>query len=262
MTIPDPQNKRLLLNHFLNDTVLFAYHIGDLDEFFFDKCEWLTLPNRDNNELKEVILIYRGIEIPSVLAFSRTDEFGQFFKESLPKLPDRFNCHYQEPFRDILSNSFNETDHGQYMKMLLVPTAFRPAMRDDEEIRRLDRSHLEELLALYDRAYPENYFDPRMLDTGKYFGFHTDGKLVAAGGVHAYSNEYSVAVLGNLTTDPEYRGRGIATRVTSRLVRELIDENKVITLNVKANNEPAFRSYRRLGFKLIHTYREGYFERK
>ena len=69
--------------------------------------------------------------------------------------------------------------------------------------RRLGESDIIQIKDLYDRSYPENFFDRRMLGTGKYFGYFEDGKLIAIAGIHVYSEKYRVAALGNITTDIE-----------------------------------------------------------
>jgi len=101
-----------------------------------------------------------------------------------------------------------------------------------------------------------------MLDTGKYLGCFKDDELVGAAGVHVDSDEYNIAVLGNITTHPDHRRHGIATRLTGALVGELVEEKKTVSLNVHSENDPAIRAYRRLGFKIIHRYREGLFTRR
>jgi predicted GNAT family acetyltransferase len=102
-----------------------------------------------------------------------------------------------------------------------------------------------------------------MLDTGKCFGYFGNDQLLAAAGVHVYSVEYDIAVLGNIATAPAHRGRGLGTLVTARLVSELVAENcGCICLNVKADNTAAIRCYEKLGFSTVHDYEEGLFVRR
>jgi len=147
-----------------------------------------------------VILIYKGLGTPTVLAFGITDKFEQYLKDRRKDLPDKFFCHYQDHSRKIFTEQFKESDLGDHLKMGLNANQFRPAMSDDQDVFRLDQSYVEELRELYALAYPGNYYDPRMLDTGKYFGTKVDEKLVAVCGVHVYSTEFNMAVLGNITT--------------------------------------------------------------
>ena len=251
-------DKNLLYRHFEKDPVLFGYHIGDLDDFYFDDCRWAS--NLDGRgEISESILIYDGLAVPTVLAFGIGHGLNDLLEELLPVLPDRFYCHFQRDYRPILLGRFTEESLGTHHKMKLVSS---PGHRDNalgDRIVRLDLSNSEELKNLYNRSYPGNYFDVRLLKTGKYFGYFDGGRIVAASGIHVYSGEYNIAVLGNIVTDPDYRNRGLATAVTSRLVDELVSEGRLVTLNVGAANHPAIECYRKLGFEKIHEYEESIF---
>lgn len=116
---------------------------------------------------------------------------------------------------------------------------------------------LLELEHFYTEAYPNNWFDPRMLGTARYVGCRrTDGRLVAVAGVHVYSPRYEVAALGNVATLPSHRGRGYGSRATAHLCSRLVEEGLVVGLNVRADNVPAVRSYRRIGFRVVAEYDE------
>jgi ribosomal protein S18 acetylase RimI-like enzyme len=110
---------------------------------------------------------------------------------------------------------------------------------------------------LYAAAYPGNFFVPRMLETGYYFGIRRGGMLASVAGVHVFSRPYKVAALGNITTRPDFRGQGLATAATVRLCQELRGAGiEHIGLNVKADNQAALECYKRIGFKQIADYGE------
>lgn len=71
-----------------------------------------------------------------------------------------------------------------------------------------------------------------------------------------YSPTYRVAALGNITTDPDFRGRGYASPVVAALCRDLLRTVEHIGLNVKADNLAAIRCYRALGFDRCSQYGE------
>jgi ribosomal protein S18 acetylase RimI-like enzyme len=58
--------------------------------------------------------------------------------------------------------------------------------------------------------------------------------------------ELSMAVL------PEYRGRGIGTRLLTRLLQVAANHHSAVSLSVDTDN-PALRLYRRLGFEVVGT---------
>ena len=127
---------------------------------------------------------------------------------------------------------------------------------DCSETVRLSGGDLKDLLHLYDRSYPGNWFDPRMLETNQYFGIRKDGRLISAAGVHVYSERYGVAALGNITTDPDHRNQGYGRTVTARLCQSLSERVDHIGLNVKADNDIAISCYNRLGFEIVASYAE------
>jgi predicted GNAT family acetyltransferase len=98
-----------------------------------------------------------------------------------------------------------------------------------------------------------------MLLTGKYFGYLHKGRIVSVAGVHVDSEEYGVTVLGSIATLPKFRGKGLATLVTARLLKELVGKREVITLNVDSKNIPAVKCYSNLGFVKTHVCEEGLF---
>jgi predicted GNAT family acetyltransferase len=120
----------------------------------------------------------------------------------------------------------------------------------------LTPADVEDLQTFYQASYPGNWFDPRMLETGQYFGVRRTGKLVSAGGVHVYSPQYNAAALGNIATHPNFRGQGLATAVCAKICQLLLQTVSNIGLNVHVDNQSAITCYERLGFERIGVYGE------
>jgi len=255
-------DKPRLRRHFEKDEVLFSYHLGDLDEFFFPHCQWIVKYEERRARIAEAILVYTGGKTPSVQAFGMTDRFNDFLSEAVDILPHCFYGHYKSDSKAAFLARYEMRPLGRHLKMKLGKVIDYPMNKNHAHVLRLDQSHLPKLLALYARAYPENYFIERMLDSGKYFGSLVDNRIVAVAGVHVDSVEYKTAVLGNIAVDPEFRGCGLGKLVTSQLVRELVDDGKTICLNVMEDNAPAIRIYESLGFSKVHEYDEAFFERR
>ena len=57
-----------------------------------------------------------------------------------------------------------------------------------------------------------------------------------------------LAVVGNVLTHVDYRGRGFATAVTGAVTAELLRTCDQVVLNVRSDNPPALNAYRRLGY--------------
>jgi ADP-ribose pyrophosphatase YjhB (NUDIX family)/GNAT superfamily N-acetyltransferase len=121
----------------------------------------------------------------------------------------------------------------------------------------LSPADLAEVEGFYRAAYPGTWFQPRMLETGRYVGIRRDGALVCVAGVHVWSPTWGVATLGNVATLPARRGAGLATAACARLCLTLLDDGiDVISLNVSADNVAAIRAYEKLGFAHAADYVE------
>jgi ribosomal protein S18 acetylase RimI-like enzyme len=196
-----------------------------------------------------------------VLAFGLTEDFEPLLREALSLFPKSFFCHFQVASRPVFIDVYEEEKLGTHLKMKL--RQFNPADdSDNQAIGRLEPSDFPTLHQLYERAYPGHYFDEKMLTTGKYFGWFESGKIIGVAGIHVFSPEHKIAVLGNITVDLENRGRGIATKLTSRLVQELLPDTDTICLNVRADNESARTCYLKLGFETVCEYEEAKFSLK
>jgi len=253
-------DKKRLEKFFHSDPVLFSYHLGDLDDFYFDDCQW-AVRYGTKPVIEDCILVYHGLTVPTVLAFGITDDFKYLLNELIPILPRQFYSHYKSESQPLFTQRFSYTDLGRHQKMKLENrSAHENFLSDDIGLIRLDLSHEQALRELYEKAYPGNYFDTRMLRSGKYFGYLDESRIIAVAGVHVDSDEYGIAVLGNITTDPDRRGEGLATRLTARLVAELTGEGKMICLNVKTDNSQAIHCYEKLGFVRVCQYREAFFQ--
>ncbi len=114
---------------------------------------------------------------------------------------------------------------------------------------RLSAADLPALLSLYD-LFPNSHFRPGLLEEELFYGIREGTAIVAAGGTHVIALPYGLAVLGNIFTHPEQRGRGCAQAVVSALVTDLLAQGcQDVILNVETENAPAIHVYTKLGFQ-------------
>lgn len=237
-----------------SDPVLHLYEIGDLDPFFWPHTVWFGL--RDREQLRAIALLWVGQDMPTLLGYHREpDSLRGLLSLLAPILPSHFYAHLTEGVADALESRFSGRLHGHYRRMVLRDRSALPSQRYPL-VRTLTRDDLPAVLDLYQRAYPSNWFDARMLDTGMYRGWFEDDALIGVAGVHVYAPEQGVAALGNIAVDPNLRGRGLATQLTGALCRELLQTVDDIGLNVHADNAAAIACYRKLGFELAARYDE------
>ena len=237
------------------DVYQHLYELGDLDDFFWQHTTWYAL--QDQGRVQQALLLYTGTGDPVLLGLASEPLTGlkALLRHAAGFLPRRFYAHFSGDAVTALEADYRYVSHGLHHKMALLDPA-RAAGVDTSAVVRLSGSDLPELQAFYAASYPENWFDPRMLETGCYYGIRQDGQLASVAGIHVYSPRYRVAVLGNITTHPEYRGRGLCTAVSARLCQALLPDMEHIGLNVKAGNQSAITCYRKLGFQWVASYEE------
>ncbi|MFI7606445.1 GNAT family N-acetyltransferase [Micromonospora sp. NPDC049366] len=250
MPVRAEHDRAVLAGLLSRDPVRHVYQLGDLDDFFWPYTSWFR---RDD----QVALLYHGVDPPTLLAFAappRVTELAALLTELAPVLPPRLYAHLSPGLEAALSPRFRLDGAGAHLKMALTDAdALARVAPLGQPLGAVDLPQLREL---YARAYPGNWFDPRMLETGHYLGVREGGVLVAVAGVHVWSPVYRVAALGNVTTDPVARGRGLAAGVVAALCRRLRASVDHVTLNVRADNGPAVRLYTRLGFTPVAEYGE------
>ncbi len=109
-----------------------------------------------------------------------------------------------------------------------------------------------ELNRLYQLGFA-SWLPASAIADGLYYGIRVGGRLVSAAGTHVISPAGRLAVVGNVMTHSDFRGRGYATAVTGAVTAELLRFCDQVVLNVRADNPPALAAYRRLGFQVNVT---------
>ncbi len=143
------------------------------------------------------------------------------------------------------------------------------AAQDAIVVRRASRQDLPEVVSINRRCLPENYpewyFEEHLQKWGKAFYVAEDTRARRVVGYVMTRVEYGVGfvVKGfirrghiiSLAVLPEYRRRGIATRLMEAALRSLRDEYgaREVYLEVRVSNTPAINLYKKLGFRVIHV---------
>jgi len=253
-------DKDLIERYLRLDTPLHIYEIGDLDDFFWGHTTWFAAVGQAR--IHSLALLYSGCALPTLLALAEPVEepLGELLRSIARLLPRRFYAHLSPGLSEVLAgvepDGFRLEPHGAHCKMTLVDPR-RLSEPDTSAVEPLSAADLPQLEQLYRDSYPDSWFEPRMLETGCYFGSRSDdGRLVSVAGVHVLSQRYRVAALGNVATHPQLRGRGLAAATCAKLCRSLLAVADHIGLNVRADNAAAIRCYERLGFAITARYEE------
>ncbi len=254
MTFMCLHDKEEIFSFLKKNIYLHIYSIGDLDDFFWDYTMWYGLKAED--EIKAIILVYSGTQIPVLLALTDSVSYMKDLISSVVHLlPPKFYAHFSPGVEEPLKGKYRLKSCGTHYKMALKNRGIVNII-DTKHVIQLSRGDLSDIEAIYRESYPGNFFDVRMLDTNFYYGIRESSGLASIAGIHVYSREYGVAALGNITTHPDFRGKGFAKAVTAKLCTSLLETVEHIGLNVKADNRVALRCYGSLGFEIVCDYEE------
>jgi ribosomal protein S18 acetylase RimI-like enzyme len=236
-----PTTDRALLRGFLeHDRLYAAYAICDLEEREFGRTRWGAAFDRD--ELIAVGLEYSGPTPQPLFVMGRTDGISAVLRDVIrpraayiaarPVMLPSIEAHYR-------------VDAGPQMIRMWVDRArFRPY---PATVERLLPVEISELNRLYQLGFA-SWLPASAVADGVYYGMRVNGQLIAAAGTHVVSHGARLAVVGNVLTHADFRGRGFATAVTGAVTAELLRHCDQIVLNVRADNPPAISAYRRLGY--------------
>lgn len=222
------------------DRLFAAYAICDLEDKEFAKTRWGGA--FEGERLVAIALEYSGLTPQPLFAMGRADGIEAILRDIV-----RPRAAYVAISPDAVAavGSLYRLDPGpQMVRMWVDRSRFRPYPAD---VRRLLPSDIGELNRLYQLGFA-SWLPSSSISDGVYFGVRVGGRLVAAAGTHVISREARLAVVGNVLTHVDYRGRGFATAVTGAVTAELLRASDQVVLNVRSDNPPALQAYRRLGY--------------
>lgn len=109
----------------------------------------------------------------------------------------------------------------------------------------LGAADVPEMLALVARTRP-GPFVTRTVELGTYLGVRDRGELIAMAGERLHPPGFTE--ISAVCTDPEYRGKGLASGLVRAVVRGIRARGEIPFLHLKTDNDAAHRVYSALGF--------------
>ena len=234
---------------------LYLYSIGDLDDFFWSHTKWYALKEKES--IKAIVVLYTGLTIPVILALAEEElaPIQELLNSIIHLLPNRFYLNISPGLEEILKKHYKLESQGKHYKMTLKNKSLLDNI-DTSKVISLSKANLHEIIKLYKKSYPGNWFEPRTLDMHPYYGIEGQDSLLSIAGFHVYSAQYKVAAVGNITTHPKFREKGFGKSATAKLCKSLMKTVNHIGLNVKTDNLPAIACYKSLGLEIISPYEE------
>ncbi len=243
-----------LATYLLSDPLSNAYMLGDLEEPYAEHGRWFGLRD-DAGDVRSVLLLYDGLSVPAVLTSGAADDVEALLGAARTTLPRKFYAHIRDAHRGPLTVFYELRDAKRMLRMGLHRDKYNP-VGDATGVEPLSHRDTGPMMRLY-RHYPDNFFEPALLDTGLYFGLREDNELLSVAGIHVLSEKNNVAAIGNIVTHGDHRGRGLATHCVRRLLDELFNRVEVVALNVEGTNTSAITCYERFGFVTHYEFYEG-----
>ncbi len=127
----------------------------------------------------------------------------------------------------------------------LIYEDLKPAMRVDAVV--LTAEDVAEMLNLVNVAQP-GPFTSRTIEMGQYLGIRQDGHLVAMAGERFHMTGF--CEVSAVCTHPDYRGRGYAGALTTRVAEAILERQETPFLHVALGNDRALSLYTKLGFRI------------
>lgn len=149
---------------------------------------------------------------------------------------------------DPLLEAFNLWRPQTMLRMRVERGTFAPPA-DRGPVRRLLAADGPELNRLYSLEGDGITYSGKHIRDGLYFGALHRGKVVAAAGTHIYARGARVAVIGNVFTHPDFRGRGLATACTAAATAQALEDCDLVVLSVDPANRSARHVYDGLGYQ-------------
>ena len=161
MPVINLHDKTVLEGFFRNNPELHIYSIGDLDDFFWPYTTWFA--KRSDTGLEAVALLYTGQPLPTLLALTdHSGEMSDLLESIAHILPHQFYAHLSPGLEKHFKDSYRTESHGEHYKMALRNMSEVDKI-DCAQAKQLNISDLNDILSLYETAYPGNWFDQRML---------------------------------------------------------------------------------------------------
>ncbi len=111
---------------------------------------------------------------------------------------------------------------------------------------RLSAQHVPQALELVGLTSP-GPFGPRTIELGEYFGYFDGPRLIAMAGERMAAG--TLREISGVCTHPAFQGRGLARRLTGKLIRRQMQRGETPFLHVMTTNTVARALYERMGFR-------------
>lgn len=241
-----------------------AYTLGDLEPPYSDHATWYAASR--SGQIEGLVLVYEGLEPPILFLMGDVPALSAILLYGIG--PDEVFFNVKPDALKMLESFYMPEEANPMFRMRITRGIFKPLGSQSDPptpIVTLGGEHVADIVRLQEEASLADgrdsrdvAFSPEMLKDGYYRGIYADGQLIAAAGTHIVARQASMAAVGNVVVHPEQRQKGLGSQVSQAVTQALIDDRlNLIVLNVRQNNQPAIKIYRKLGYRQTGSFVEG-----
>ncbi len=239
--LTDPEEIRTLLRPRIEYT---AYALGQLEPALFPRTRWYYARGTTGTGL---VLHSRGGLGDATFVLGDPDAVAAILSIHPGTAQTYATC--QPQHLEALRRYYRLANQQPMIRMGVTRAYFTPVRTHATAV--LSGIDIRKVNSLYGSEGGPSFYIPEHIDSGVYRGIVEGGRLLAVAGTHVVSRQEGVAVVGNVFTHPDARGKGFATSATSAVTEALLDYCDHVVLTVDPNNTPAVAAYARLGYREV-----------
>ncbi len=239
---------------------IFWDHVKqDIPHYYFFAFDW-----KYNREDTEILLALEEDRIDGmmlvynerIVQLRGSNKTAEVLLERLHL--DKIEIQSPRNHKQLILKRYKPTLRQGHEMMLMVVHKGEDELHTKHPVFELDAAYVERIAAIMRDADPEYWGDVTseqilegMNKGANWSGIEVNESLVSIG--MSRLTEWA-GVVGVVATHEEHRNRGYATSIVSRLVEEILDRLPLAMIYVLADNPPAIRAYKKVGFKSYKTY--------
>jgi GNAT superfamily N-acetyltransferase len=223
-----------------------AYALGQLDDRYFAQVRCY----QSKGSTGQALLLFSSAGLGNAL-FAMGDSGAVEALLRLHRGPRQNYATCQPEHLPVFRRYFAMAQEQPMLRMAVNSDTYRVPEPPAEGIlvRRLRARDIRPMNALYNSEGAPAYYSSAHVREGVYYGVFDRQRLVSVAGTHVISEQWSIAVVGNVFTHPTYRGLGYARITTGAVTSELLERCRDVVLTVDPQNVPAVRAYKHLGYR-------------
>lgn len=242
----EPEHDLEMTQRSLEERRIFAaYALGQLEPGLVELTSWWTAKGDHGRGLA---LFAKGGLGDALFCMGEAEAVDAILR--LHQGPRVTYATFQPEHLAAMKRRFILVSETAMSRMAVTAATFRAVPQPEGvTMRRLIDRDTKVLNRLYATEGSPTYYSTAHVREGVYYGVFMGDRLIAAAGTHVVGPAQGIAVVGNVFTHPDHRGKGYAEAATSIVTQSLLQRCRDVVLTVDPSNGPAVRAYRKLGYE-------------